>query len=164
MDTTEMEHFAEKHKQISKHFAGVFPANLLPDRRIVKFPSYFIVNTCTTFDSIFLDAIQEIGCHWICIVVDKFETTLFDSSGQKFHKTDPYISKFLINQRKPIKSSSTIIQPVLSNLCGIYVLAFLSSVSKGSNLKRFLNQFEKKSEKLYKNDKIVKTIFKKSFL
>lgn len=159
-----MENFSIQHKNIAKNFVGVFPSNYLPNVKFTKFPAYFIINTCTTFDSIFLETIQEIGCHWVCVIVDRFNVIFFDSSAQDFHKTNPHISKFLKIQNKPIITSSVAIQPLESNLCGLYVLVFLSHASKGTSLKSFLSEFQKKPSKVFKNDKIILKMFKKSFI
>lgn len=64
--------------------------------------------------------LSEIGCHWIAIIVQKHQVILFDSSAQDLYKSNNFIYRFLRVQNKPIVIPTFPIQPIDSNLCGLY--------------------------------------------
>lgn len=167
MDTREILKFALSHKKIKKHFAGVFPCNHLPNKKLTKFPQYFIVNSCTVSRNKKIKrkvASDEWKlCHWMSLAVFQNKIFYFDSSGYP-PNANKFISRFMKKQRKPVHYLTITIQSENSSLCGLFSLLFLHFISNSLGLKQYLLKFKTDPQLLEENDAIVLRMFKSYFL
>lgn len=131
-----------------KRFLGTFACDELCFVKL--FPgSGFIFNTsprCIT------------NGHWIAVYMDFKNVVYFvDSLRLEFVLHDHYVSSFLKYNNIPfVKTLNFPIQPINSNLCGLYCIYFLKGFYNNLSFTMLVDVFETKKE-LYVNDFIVST-------
>jgi len=110
-------------------FAGVFPSDRLPRRRLTE-PTLLVVNT---------DRATEPGEHWIAIYVDgNGYGELFDSLATVSLKT---FNAFMNRNCKRWIRSDVQLQSVISRFCGHYVTMYCILRSRGFDLPRITSFF-----------------------
>ena len=124
---------------VLKHnFLGVFPVDKFPTNiKKQKLPCSFIIN---------LSESTEKGSHFTCIYITKNSIEYFDSYGMQ-----PFISRIIkfVNKMKKehrkFTHNATMLQPLDSYHCGLYVIAFLLSKDiklKNKDFKNILNNLK----------------------
>lgn len=159
MDTLQINKLAYSNEAFGSRFAGTFPCDKLPTRRLEDnlLPQYFVINSCEAN----LNSVNF--CHWVALIVYPKKIIYFDSSGLPTHLSNIYIRDFIAMQRKDVQSSTKAIQGFNSNLCGLFCLTFMACLGLNISLKSFLSFFKNDLD-LDRNDRVVRKLFKKTFL
>ena len=123
-----------------KIFQGAYAADLVPLSSKVESQA-FIINTARA---------NAPGTHWVGLLVSSGKCHFFDSFGRENLNLD------ILNACKKVgikryHFSTKQIQPVYSEKCGFYCIAFVLSFTRGMSYRRFLKLF---SDDLGNNDKI----------
>ena len=123
-----------------KIFRGTYPSNLLPLRSKGKTQA-FVINT---------DRDHLPGSHWVGLILSGGKCHYFDSFGRENLNLD------ILNALKDVgikryHFNSKQIQPVYSDKCGFYCMAFILSYCHGISYRKFIDIF---SDDLEKNDDI----------
>ena len=122
-------------------FNGVHSRNNLPYK--IKKEAY-VIN---------LDKYENMGTHWVSLIVKPKYTVYFDSFGIEHIPKE--INKFINND---IKSNIFRIQAYDSITCGYFCIEFINYMLKGKTLLDYTNLFFPNYFK--KKDRVVKRIFK----
>lgn len=131
----------------SRHFCGVFPADMLP-RQLEKLPALLVANS---------DCSHLPGQHWVAIHVDaQGRGEYFDSFGRppvvRAHRQfmDRVCEKWSFNRNQ--------LQDLGGIVCGQYCIMYLLHKAHNRSLEEFVcNMFSKDTTK---NDEIVNQLFK----
>ena len=111
-------------------FKGSFPADRVPILKVKKTQA-FIINTAKN---------EKEGEHWTALIVEGNKCSFFDSFG--YQLLNPKVLKSLKNiDIIQYQYSNASIQPIFSNNCGYYCIAFILSYLKGFTYSDFLNLF-----------------------
>ena len=112
-------------------FVGVFSRDDLPERVCARRRSAFVINT---------DKKTGPGEHWVSVFFNgKGSGEYFDSFGAPpLHKN---ITTFLSKNCRTYKHNSRMIQGMLSQSCGLFVVYFIMRKSRGFSLQRLLKPF-----------------------
>ncbi len=112
-------------------FLGTYSCDNVPRANIEYFA--FICNLSRQY---------EVGTHFVAVVVSKRQRKAyyFDSYGMPC--TNIYIQKYLQEYCNEVIWSRPWIQPVLSNLCGYYCIAFLLADAVGTTYEEFMDTFQ----------------------
>ena len=131
----------------SKHFAGVFPSDLLPTKRITKFPYSLVANT---------DDSSKKGEHWVCFYFDRNGVIeYFDSYGLPPVNMNlfNFIIKNIKHSRKhgavrrggggegSVRCNDVQLQGLGTVVCGHYCIAFLARRSRGESMKEIVESY-----------------------
>ena len=133
------------------NFLECFADDDLSSLVVQSFPAFLIVN---------LDKSSQLGSHWICLRIDRKTIEIFDPLGfntrlwphKPFHLLN-FLHNFSFTRDLLF---SVQIQPVNSFLCGFYCVFFILMRATFS-LRNIQRKF---SRKLYKNDSVLKFLFK----
>lgn len=143
--TTELLNIIHSDPKSRKHFAGVFPANTIP--QIHHYPAGFILN---------LDNLGEQGSHWVGLWLkrDGVHATYFDSFGL------PPLNDAIFDFLKVYKCemNAKTFQHLTSSDCGYYTILFIILSSRGYPLSAIKYLFYELYGKI--NDKLVKDYIK----
>lgn len=118
-------------------------------------PAVFVVNT---------DPSWRPGSHWVGLHYDgmgQFE--YFDSFGLPptvYRNIHRFITR---NSDRPVGYNSRILQDVLSDYCGLYVIHFVLMKARGANMKDLLRIFPAET-KQWRNDRIVYRLLRPKLL
>ena len=139
----------EEIKSVFKNeprFLGVFAINEINSVKLEK-DTCFIFNTLPRH-------ITSTG-HWISVYRAKNDTVhIIDSLNLKFILNNHYITLFLkYNNVSCVKTISYPVQPIYSNLCGVYCIYFIICFLNNVCFNKLVNIFDAKN--LYVNDFIV---------
>lgn len=162
MDTLQIESFGKKNPYTKRIFAGVYPSNFLPKRKLPnsRLPITFIINLCESF--------RTIDCHWVAVHItkdvgfDKGKVFYFDSGGEASYLGNDFVHRFLLQQEKKIIFNKIQIQSLESDRCGLHVLMFLYCNALGMHPGELLRAFN--ATNLNENDAIVDKLFKCAYL
>ena len=128
-------------------FKGTYAANTVPLNNL-KETQAFIVNTQTN---------DKQGEHWTVLIVNKSKCIFFDSFG--FELLNLSILESLKNLGvKFYKYNTRPVQPLFSENCGYYCIAFILSYINNMEFSDFMNNFS--SNKLLNNSICYKFIQK----
>jgi hypothetical protein len=135
-----------------KHFNGVYPLDLLPEKIDKNKIFACIVN---------FDKSNQKGSHWISIFYsgNRNPVEYFDSYGQPPQHSEiklflkKFGSKYIHNKHQ--------LQEYFSTVCGQYCCVYLSSRLLGVSLSKFIKQFSKNNFNL--NDDVIARVFNKIF-
>lgn len=164
MNTLEINYYASTSPVTRDFYAGCFPANLLPMRRLSRkiLPIGFVVNLCNSDRS-------DDFCHWVLIFVKKGgigkrnQIIFYDSGAGSSYKENVFIKKFLnLQQIDNIQFLKYPHQGIFSNKCGLFVLCCFYALCLKISLSKFSNLFKKRP--LAMNDKIINKLFKFAYL
>ena len=111
-------------------FKGSFLADRVPILKVKKTQA-FIINTAKN---------EKEGEHWTALLVEGNKCSFFDSFGYQL------LNVKVLNSLKNIniiqyQYSNVPIQPIFSDNCGYYCIAFILSYLKGFSYSEFLNLF-----------------------
>jgi hypothetical protein len=151
MYTNEIDSALKKAHETNQIYLGTFAINQLPDRKIERFPSCLIVNTCPARIK------NGSTCHWVAIYIDKNKVEYFDTSGLPTFLGNHQLTRFLEKQQKKISFNYKQIQAFNSIKCGQFSCIFVFGKSIRYPMKKIIKLFHKKD--LEKNDEIVQHIF-----
>lgn len=113
-------------------------------------PTYIVINT---------GKYGTVGEHWIGLVMLPNECMYFDSFGVKI--INRQITELLVNSGyKYCKYSDNVLQSINSEMCGYYVIAFISAISNGISYNKFLNLFSQCKNNDIKTIDIIKKYLK----
>ena len=137
----------EKLLAADDKFLGCFPHDMLPPFP-KQFPRSLIINT---------DDSSKPGDHWVGLVLNKKKCYFFDSFGI------PIVEKNIVQylyQKYPTAVVNTVcIQDTFSELCGMFVIGFVSFVKDEQDYEKFLSIFD--LQNLGKNDEIILKLLRK---
>ena len=140
--------FLEKIGSNLDGFMGVFSCDTipLPDKRILNNLGFScLISNLSKYD--------EVGSHFVSIIIKNKEIIYFDPLAQKCTNI------FLINYMKKFDNRITIInrpiQDIFSNHCGLYCIALCIEYNAKGSLVQYLKNFYFQSKYLYLNDSIV---------
>lgn len=134
-----------------ENYQGSFAVDELNEIKLAYYPTMVIIN---------LDKRSMGGSHWISVAVYKTKVFICDSLGgvKPNNPFPPELSFFLNNLlRKRRLLITKRLQPINSQLCGLYCITFVKELSKNNCFYDFLNLF---SCNLQQNDDIIKFLNK----
>jgi hypothetical protein len=132
MNSREINGFLRRHPLTKKIFRGVYSCDNIPKIR----DGLFVLNTLPR-----RAPLTKIG-HWVCFLVNE-KITYFDPTG---------LPEIEIAFDCKIDRNEKVIQSMFTLNCGLYILHFALSMTRGYTLKEFLRQF---GPDLIKNDAYV---------
>lgn len=152
MNTLEIWNALSTNVHTKKYFKGVFPLDRIP-KFIKNKPALLVVNT---------DKSNKPGSHWVAIYLPlKGNAEYFDSYGIKpMH--DEFIQFFKRQKFVKVLYNNIQLQNYFSTVCGEYCCVFLLQRTKNKTLENFIKTYFNKKN-FEDNDKIVETLFLKSF-
>lgn len=151
MNTIQLDECLRKNKFTKKIFQGVYAADKIPHRKIIK-EVFYVINTQNSFNQ---------GEHWLGVYITPRIVELFDSGGRHF-KQHYYISQLLkYHSHKKFLYNKKSIQGLDSDLCGEFVCLFGLAKSKKITTKKFTTFFNARN--LNDNNYLVLGLFKKYF-
>lgn len=121
-----------KNKRTRKYYVGCYPADMIPEFK--KFPASVVIN---------LDNSDKEGSHWVSIFArSKDHAYYFDSYGLLPENSNilAYLKKF-----KKITWQKAVIQSIVSNVCGYYVIFFIYMCSLGKSYDEINNILSRKA-------------------
>jgi hypothetical protein len=151
MYTNEIDSALKKAHETNQIYLGTFAINQLPERRIERFPSCLIVNSCPARIK------NSLTCHWIAIYIDKKKVEYFDTSGLPTFLGNHQLTRFLKKQQKKIIYNDKQIQAFNSIKCGQFSCIFVYGKSIQYPMKKIINLYHKQD--FDKNDEIVQHLF-----
>ena len=128
-------------------FKGTYPCDLVPISSNIE-PQAFVVNTENSHSS---------GQHWIALITKQTKCWYFDSFGNELLNQDILRSLRNIGVEKYFLNCKQI-QPVHSNSCGYFCIAFVLSFILGIKYEDFLSEF---SENVDQNDRLCLSLIKR---
>ena len=100
-----------------RNYHGVLSLDSLEKIKISDFPAIFCVN---------LDYSYEEGSHWLSIRVSQSSLEIFDPLGLHFNRYPKPLINFVSKYGKfKCVKISPVLQPVSSELCGLYAIYFI---------------------------------------
>lgn len=149
--THQLEALARHDERLQPFFAGVFASDTLPSRPVTDRPQGYIVN---------VDPIDRPGSHWFGVWTQDGTCEIMDSFGMDVSRYDlPWFDAWVRRHFQWELESRKTLQPVDSNSCGMYALAFLIVRAAGMTLDAFLTLFT--DHDYVRNDQRIAKWFKK---
>ena len=140
MNAEQIESILRLDQNISKNFAGVFAADILPSN-LSNLPKFLIVNS---------DVHSEPGQHWLAMYIpEQGPPEFFDSLGLSPKHYLASFEQFLIKHGPQYIYSNKRLQNYGSDTCGLYVLYYVILRCSGCSMLDIVNNF---STNLAQND------------
>lgn len=122
MNSKQLLDILELDFNVSQIVKGVYSSNNLPVT-VFNFPSAYVINTKPSYTR---------GEHWVCAWFDGNKNVdFFDSFGRNPIQFDNRIVIFLHNNSTSVQYNNFVLQDQNSDVCGYYVLVYLTLKSRG---------------------------------
>ncbi len=135
MNTDQLNHILNNDSASANNFYGTVACDRLPSS-IVEFPIGICVNTAPSSDP---------GEHWIGLYLEQHgQLEIFCSFGSAplVVSTCDWMKRFLANlEIKHVKWNQLALQPLTSSTCGLYVIFYILTRSRGHSLDDFIACF-----------------------
>ena len=127
---------------VVKGYGGCYPCDKIPHVQTGQKPVFFVVNT---------DLSNNKGEHWVGLALYKKECLFYDSFGIKI------VNKHILDYLRKMKYkfytySDLCVQPIYSDKCGYYVIAFILCLSFEHNYSNFIEMINE--DHVDKNDEL----------
>ena len=127
-------------------YGGCYPCDKIPYVTNKQKPVFFVVNT---------DLANNKGEHWLGLALYKNKCLFYDSYGLKI--VNKHILKYLTKMNyKTYIYSDFCVQPIYSDNCGYYVIAFILFISFGYKYSDFIKIINE--DHIDNNDELCKNL------
>ena len=152
METKEIYAALKTKSETNKCFFGVFPIDMLPDKKTIKYDrngiAFIVVN---------LDPSYKSGSHWVCLKISPLPyeyNEYFDSFGKQIpKKIQAYLECNYLSQNKQLQNENT-------SICGQWCIYYIWQRNRKYTMSQIINKFDKNT---FNNDKIVNASINKNF-